>query len=67
MRDAISQEGLPVDEAEVTRVPQSTKALAGKSAETMLKLMSALEDQEDVLIVYDKFVIDDEFLERFSA
>jgi len=64
---AVEAAGIEVDSSELTRIPQTTKAIEGKPAETMLKLMSALEDQEDVQNVYANFDIDDEIIERMSS
>ncbi len=66
VKDAIVAAKIKVDRAEVTRVPQTTKEITGKPAETMLKLMNALEDQDDVQHVYSNFDIDDELLEELS-
>jgi YebC/PmpR family DNA-binding regulatory protein len=67
VRDAIAGAGIEVESSEVTRIPQTTKALEGKPAETMLKLMSALEDHDDVQHVYANFDIDDAVIEQMSA
>ncbi|MDR2018768.1 MAG: YebC/PmpR family DNA-binding transcriptional regulator [Syntrophobacterales bacterium] len=52
--------------AEVAMVPQATVKLEGKHAETMLKLMEALEDLDDVQNVYANFDISLEELARLS-
>ena len=64
---ALDAAGIKYESAEQTRVPQTTKELTGKSAETMLKLMNALEDQDDVQNVYANFDIDDALLEQLSS
>lgn len=64
---AIKNVGISVVSAEITRIPQSTVKLEGRSAETMLKLYSQLEDHEDVQHVYSNFDISDEILENFSG
>ena len=64
--EGIKGAGITVEHSEVTRVPQTTKQIEGKNAETMLKLMNALEDQEDVQNVFSNFDIDDELLEQLS-
>ena len=66
VRAAVEAAGIEVESSEATKVPQTTKALEGKSAETMLKLMSNLEDQEDVQNVYANFDIAEEIIERMS-
>ncbi len=67
VKAALIASEISVQHAEVTRIPQTTKALEGKTAETMLKLMNALEDQDDVQNVYSNFDIDDELLEQLSS
>lgn len=58
--------GLKYMGAEITMVPQATVKLEGKHAETMLKLMDALEDSDDVQNVYANFDISSEELARLS-
>lgn len=53
--------------AEVSMVPQTSVKLEGKNAETMLKLMEALEDSDDVENVYANFDISEEEMERLST
>lgn len=65
--NAIQNVGIEVTSAEITRIPQSTVKLDGKSAETMLKLYSQLDDHEDVQNVYSNFDISDEILENFTG
>jgi YebC/PmpR family DNA-binding regulatory protein len=52
--------------AEISMIPQTSVKLEGKNAETMLKLMEALEDSDDVQNVYANFDIDAQELERLS-
>jgi len=47
-------------------IPQTQVKLEGKNAETMLKLMEALEDSDDVQRVYANFDISMEEMERLS-
>jgi YebC/PmpR family DNA-binding regulatory protein len=67
VRANIEAQGLKVTMAEASMIPQSTVKLADKHAETMLKLMEALEDNDDVQHVYANFDIDDKFMEAASA
>jgi transcriptional/translational regulatory protein YebC/TACO1 len=53
--------------AEVSMVPQNSVKLEGKNAETMLKLMEALEDLDDVQNVYANFDISAEEIEKLSS
>ena len=53
-------------EPKLTRIPQNTVKLEGKPAETMIKLMELLEDNDDVQNVYANFDISDEILEKMA-
>jgi YebC/PmpR family DNA-binding regulatory protein len=53
--------------AELSMVPQNYVKLEGKNAETMLKLMDALEDSDDVQKVYANFDIDAAEMERLTT
>jgi YebC/PmpR family DNA-binding regulatory protein len=67
VRKAIEDKGFAISSAEVAMVPQTTVKLEGKPAETMLKLMAALEDMDDVQNVWANFDIPDEVLESFNG
>jgi YebC/PmpR family DNA-binding regulatory protein len=53
--------------AEISMIPQNSVKLEGKNAETMLKLMEALEDLDDVQNVYANFDISAEEIEKLSS
>jgi YebC/PmpR family DNA-binding regulatory protein len=59
--------GLKYSVAEISMVPQTSVKLEGKNAETMLKLMEALEDSDDVQNVYANFDMSAEEMERLSS
>ena len=67
VKEALVGAGIEIAEAEVTRIPKTMKKLEGKPAETMLKLMNALEDHDDVQNVYANFDIDDSVLDGLST
>ena len=52
--------------AEISMIPQNSVKLEGKNAETMLKLMEALEDLDDVQNVYANFDISAEEIEKLK-
>jgi YebC/PmpR family DNA-binding regulatory protein len=52
--------------AEVTMVPQNTVRLEGKDAEAAVKLVGALEDNDDVQNVYSNLDVDESVLESAS-
>jgi len=60
----LNEKGIHVENAQITFIPQSTIQLEGKSAEQMLKLMEALDDNDDVQNVYANFDIDEEIMEN---
>ncbi|SHJ17919.1 YebC/PmpR family DNA-binding transcriptional regulator [Desulfofundulus thermosubterraneus] len=59
VRQALVEKGIPIAEAQVTMVPQSTVKLTGQEAEQMVRLMEALEDHDDVQEVYANFELED--------
>ncbi len=67
VRNALEEQGIKIENAEITYIPQTTVHLEGKEAEQMLKLMDALEDNDDVQNVYANFDIDDEVMEKMQA
>jgi len=64
VREALDKAGFKYESAEVTMIPQTMVKLEGKQAETMLKLMDRLEDNDDVQNVYANFDISQEEMER---
>jgi YebC/PmpR family DNA-binding regulatory protein len=66
VRKAFEQSGLKYEEAEIAMIPQTSVRLEGKHAETMLKLMEALEDSDDVQKVNANFDISTEEMERLT-
>ena len=64
VRDAINETGLTFETAEVAMIASTQTQLEGKQAETMLKLMDALEDNDDVQNVYANFDISEEELAK---
>jgi len=66
VRKVFDDNKIPYLVAEVSMIPQTQVKLEGKNAETMLKLMEALEDSDDVQRVYANFDISMEEMERLS-
>jgi YebC/PmpR family DNA-binding regulatory protein len=67
VRDALSRGRVPITEGQVTYVPQSTVRVEGKDAVSVVKLIEALEELDDVQSVYANYDIPDEVLEAISA
>ena len=59
--------GIEPESAELGRVPQVTVKLEGKQAASVLRMIEAIEEQDDVQNVFANFEIDDEELEKLSA
>jgi YebC/PmpR family DNA-binding regulatory protein len=64
VREALEAKGFKHLNAEVTMIPQTMVALEGKQAESMLRLMDKLEDNDDVQNVYANFDISSEEMEK---
>jgi YebC/PmpR family DNA-binding regulatory protein len=64
VRDALTTAGFSFESAEITMIPQTQIALEGKQAESMLKMMDKLEDNDDVQNVYANFDISMEEMEK---
>jgi YebC/PmpR family DNA-binding regulatory protein len=68
VRTALDEAGLTVESSEVTMVPQSTVPLdAADAAKKVLRLIDALDDQDDVQAVHANFDIPDAILETVEA
>jgi YebC/PmpR family DNA-binding regulatory protein len=67
VRGALEAKGVPVIQAEVAFLPQSTVRVEGKEAAGVLRLVEALEDLDDVQNVYANFDIPDDVIEAISA
>lgn len=67
VKHAVEGKKLKPTLVEMTMIPQSTVPLNEDKARTMLKLMEALEDHDDVQKVYANFDIADEVMEAIAA
>lgn len=66
VREKLEAAGVKVESAEVINIPSTTKRVEGKDAETLLKLLNALEENDDVNNVSANFDISDELIEQFQ-
>ena len=64
VRDGLSTAGLAIDQAEVTMRASTSVSLGEDDAGTMVRLLEALEDLDDVQQVYSNADIADEILEK---
>jgi len=67
VKKVIDQKGWKTLDSRVGLIPQNMVKLEGGKAETMMKLMEKLEDNDDVQNVYSNFDISDEEMEKLSA
>lgn len=67
VQTALKAKSVPIETAEITMVAQTNIKLTGKDAESMLRLMDTLEDNDDVQKVYSNFDIDDEEMSKLTA
>ena len=67
VRDALEQKFGDPEEARLDWKPQNSIAVDEGTAETLFKLIDALEDNDDVQRVSANFDVDDEVMERLSA
>jgi YebC/PmpR family DNA-binding regulatory protein len=68
VREAIETAGLPVDSAELTMVPKTTVEVEEETvARKVLRLVDALEENDDVQDVYANFDIPERMLEAVAS
>jgi len=67
VRAALDEAGIEIETAEVTQLPKSRVPLDEAAAIKLLKLIDALEDQDDVDTVHANFDVDADVLERAAA
>jgi YebC/PmpR family DNA-binding regulatory protein len=65
--EAVKKAGITPEVAEVGMVPQNYTKLEGQQANTMIRLLEALEDSDDVQHVYSNFDIDQKQLEEVAG
>ena len=67
VRHALEEAGIGIESAEVTMLPQTRVTLEEKEAQQVLRLVDALDDQDDVQQVYANFDIPDSIMESIAA
>jgi len=67
VRDALEERFGEPEEARLAWKPQNSISVDESTAQTLLKLIDALEDNDDVQRVAANFEVDDEIMERLSA
>jgi YebC/PmpR family DNA-binding regulatory protein len=66
VKNQLEAKGLTLDVAEITMIPQNTVPIEGKHAEQVLRLMEALDDQDDVRKAHANFDIPDDVMAKLS-
>ncbi len=67
VKSMLEAQGLTLDVAEIAMIPQNTVPVEGKHAEQVLRLMEALDDQDDVRKAHANFDIPDEVMAKLSS
>jgi len=68
VREAIESAGMEVDSAELTMMPKTTVEVADEAAaKKVVRLIDALEDNDDVQDVYANFDIPERVLEAVAS
>ena len=60
VKTALIDNKIPIASSEITMLPKSTIPIEGAAVAQMLRLMDALEDNDDVQNVYANFDIQDQ-------
>ncbi len=67
VREALESAGVEVESAGLATEPKSTVEVKGNEAERLLKLLDALDEQDDVDEVFANFDIPEDVLEKLAA
>lgn len=67
VRAALDQAEIPVRSADFDKIPKVRKPVGGHDAETLMKLLDALEDHDDVQKIYADFELSDEAAQQLQA
>jgi YebC/PmpR family DNA-binding regulatory protein len=62
VRKALEDAGVPMESAEITRIPQNTVTIDEKKGKALLKLMDILDDHDDIQKAYSNFDIPDDVM-----
>ncbi len=67
VRRALEEKGYKITHAKLSMIPKNTVNVDESNATKLLKLIEALEENDDVQNVYSNFEMDDSLLEKLSA
>lgn len=67
VKENLEKEGINIEKAELTKIPTTTVEIKDpETAEKLMKLLDALEEQDDVQKVYSNFEMEDQLMEKIS-
>ncbi len=66
VKSALEKQGLKIEKAEVSLYPKDVVKVEGKEAEQLLKLLDAIEENDDIQKVHSNADIDAEAMAKFS-
>jgi len=67
VRKALEDNEIPIESAEISKVPQNYIDIEAENARRVIRLMQDLEDNDDVQNIYSNFNIPDEVLAEIDA
>jgi YebC/PmpR family DNA-binding regulatory protein len=67
VKEALAAEGVEVESVKLATEPKNTVEVGESEAGTLMKMLDAIEEQDDVNEVYANFDIPDEVLERIAG
>ncbi|RMD46301.1 MAG: YebC/PmpR family DNA-binding transcriptional regulator [Aquificota bacterium] len=67
VKETLENQGVNIEKAELTKIPTTTVEIKKQeTAEKLMKLLDALEEQDDVQKVYSNFEMSDELMEKIA-
>jgi YebC/PmpR family DNA-binding regulatory protein len=66
VKAALEKQGLKIEKAEVGMYPKDTVKVEGREAEQLMKLLDAIEENEDIQKVYSNYDIDVDVMAQLS-
>jgi transcriptional/translational regulatory protein YebC/TACO1 len=67
VKEALEKKNITISSAEITMLPKNTVRTEGKTAEAVLKLMDALEENDDVQHVYSNLDIPEDIMAKIGG
>jgi YebC/PmpR family DNA-binding regulatory protein len=67
VRNELEEKSIQMESAELTMIPKNTVGLEGSDAESLMKLLTLLDEHDDIQNIYANFDISDEEMERILS